>query len=170
MGIQVPGFGVSKSSGGLDLNGYAGWQHPHTNARIYMSPEVLQTVCSCAVQALRATPSTEVSGLVWGRILSNGSERSLLLASAQFINSEESHYNSTDANTFRLIEAIHGPKPRADLWVVGYFRSDAREDLQLSERDKFQHGFGQLTVPVSEFDTVQPLSYIQSTPHRFANT
>ncbi len=96
-----------------------------------MPAATVKIISAEALRWLLSQPSSEIGGLLWGTFEGD----SVRIADAEFVFSEDSHFNDTPADARRLEEALtRSDKP--ELSLVGYFRSHIREGLLLSEQDR----------------------------------
>src|SRR5579863_802165 len=91
---------------GLDTSagprGYASWQHPFQDTRIYLAQGVLRKLSSEALRGLRKPQVSEVGGILWGKSRDR-SEDPIVITDAELIPSGAELYNTTPADASNLL-------------------------------------------------------------------
>jgi hypothetical protein len=113
------------------LGEYLSWKHPYRDTRIYVHAQLVRTLSSRALNA--AKQASEIGGILWGK---TGQGDSLVIADATLISSAERLFNTNAVDARNIGLALQGAAPRANVSLVGYFRSHAREGLCLSPQDQ----------------------------------
>lgn len=113
---------------------YTCWQHPFAATRIRMHRAPLKRLSTEALRRLRGSRPSEIGGLLWGKILSEGEDSALILE-AEMIPAQGLLYNNTETDS-RTIEQALERRAGSGLQLLGYFRSHIRDGLCLSPCDQ----------------------------------
>jgi hypothetical protein len=114
-------------------DGSVSWQHPHRDVRICMRRAVLRTLLSQAVNSSREEEPSEIGGVLWGKAFGDDS---LVISEATFVSGSGRLFNDGSLDRRNIETTIHRPPPEPSLAVLGYFRSQTREDVCLTSRDR----------------------------------
>ena len=128
---------------------YTFWQHPFRDLRIYMHPAVLRAISSGALQSLKSREPSEIGGILRGRTSVGPKGVTATIEDAEFVPPEGRLYNATQRDQDAILRALKKQTNQINLSVIGYFRSDVREDLCLSARDE-----GLITQNIRETNSV----------------
>ena len=113
--------------------GSVSWQHPHRDMRICMHRAVLRTLLSEAVNSAREEEPSEIGGVLWGKAFGDDS---LVISEATLVSGSGLLFNDGSLDRRNIETTIHRPPPEPSLAVLGYFRSQTREDVCLTARDR----------------------------------
>lgn len=115
---------------------YASWQHPFRTTQIRMHPVPLHVLSTEALRCLKSKQSSEIGGLLWGKVRAEPGDDSALILEAEPIPGQGLLYNSTPDDARKLELAIKRQRTESGLELIGYFRSHIREGLCLSPQDQ----------------------------------
>ena len=117
------------------MDGFASWQHPFRNSRIYMRLASLRELQSKIHNGFRDTPAVEVGGILLGKTVDEGAEASIVISDIKFVASQTPRYNSTRRDLLELAIALREPTAVTDLRPVGYCRSHLRSSTSVGNRE-----------------------------------
>ena len=120
-----------RSSDGTD--DFVSWQHPHRDIRICMRRAVLRTLLSQAVSSSAEAEPSEIGGVLWGKAFGDDS---LVISETTLVSGSGPLFNDGSLDRRNIEKTIHRPPPEPSLAVLGYFRSQTREDVSLTPRDR----------------------------------
>lgn len=130
------------------------WRHPTRNLQIYLRAESVQLLAERSLRRLKASPPSELGGLLWGKLVPSEHNASALFLFPELVSAESALFNRTEGDFRSLTAALEHP-PQEGLQVLGFFRSHAREGLCLSAQDKaFAEQF--VRNPDSAFLIIRP--------------
>ena len=119
-----------------EIHGYPCWHHPFRNLRIYMHPSAVGTLQNRVLLGCFAARSSEVGGILLGKILPGQPERCVVVDDLQFVEPTTQLFNTSEVDRSRLDAAIKQARTDSGLAPVGYFRSHIRPGLCLSPQDQ----------------------------------
>jgi TonB family protein len=119
-----------------EIRGYLSWRHPFRNLQIYMHPSAVGTLQNRVLLGCFAARSSEVGGILLGKILPGKPERCVVIDDLQFVEPTTQLFNTTEGDRSRLDAAIKQARTDSGLTPVGYFRSHIRPGLCLSPQDQ----------------------------------
>jgi len=112
---------------------FVSWQHPHRDIRICMRRAVLRTLLSQAVNSSAEAEPSEIGGVLWGKAFGDDS---LVISEVTLVSGSGLLFNDGSLDRRNIEKTIHRPPPEPSLAVLGYFRSQTREDVCLTPRDR----------------------------------
>jgi TonB family protein len=101
-----------------------------------MHPSAVATLQNRVLLGWFAARSSEVGGVLLGKILPGKPERCVVVEDLQFVEPATQLFNTTDADRARLDAAISKTRTESELTPIGYFRSHIRPGLCLSPQDQ----------------------------------
>ena len=119
-----------------EIRGYLTWHHPFRALQIYMHPSAARTLQNRVLLGYFAARSSEVGGILLGKILPRRPERCVVIEDLQFVEPTTNLFNTSEADRSRLDIAIREARAGSQLMPVGYFRSHIRPGLCLSPEDQ----------------------------------
>src|SRR5690349_21725870 len=112
---------VSTELDHAEIRGYLSWHHPFRTIRIYMHPSAVGTLQNRVLLGWFAAHSSEVGGILLGKILPGTPERCVVIDELQFIEPSTQFFNTSDADRSRLDAAIkQAAGTNSGLMPVGY--------------------------------------------------
>ena len=118
-----------------DLRDDVSWRHPTGKMQICMRAESVQLLAGRSLRQLKASPPSELGGILWGKLVPAEQNASALFLVPGLVSAEAPLFNTTENDLQSLITALEHP-PQYGLQAIGFFRSHLREGLCLSRQDE----------------------------------